>query len=63
MYNYNYIIIGIIIYMQGGRWATGTACPRPPLAPRPNSVYSRRSKFYFTALGPLKPLGTPVYII
>ena len=49
MYNYNYIVIGIIIYniyniyMQGcheGRWTTGAACPGPPLAPRPNSVYS-----------------------
>ena len=30
--------------MQGcheGGWATGAACPGPPLAPRPNSVYSR----------------------
>ena len=30
--------------MQGcheGGWATGAACPGPPLAPRPNSVYSK----------------------
>ena len=34
--------------MQGcheGGWVTGAACPGPPLALRPNSVYSRGASF------------------